>query len=161
MLSLWAVAAAAVSAFSPTATASGTSYAAVLLAMATLGVLITRRAPHNTVGWLFCATPRGWGLRDIAEGSSAFSVTLSTLVAAAAFQPLRSRIQRVVDHRFYRARYDAVGTLDAFSGRLRKQIDLDALCDELVEVVPGTVRPAHASIWLRTVTIPERLSGTP
>jgi hypothetical protein len=111
--------------------------------------------------YLLCISVIGWGLRDIAGRSSALSVTLSTLAAAAAFQPLRSRIQRAVDRRFYRARYDAVRTLEAFSGRLREQIDLDALCHELVDVVAGTVKPAHASIWLRSVTIPERLSGTP
>ena len=62
-------------------------------------------------------------------------MTLSTLLVAAAFQPLRSRIQRTVDHRFYRRKYDAAVTLDAFSGRLREQIDLDELQSEVLGVV--------------------------
>ncbi len=72
------------------------------------------------------APPAG-GVRSVTGQSSALAVTLSTLGVAAAFQPLRTRIQRTVDHRFYRQKYDATRTLDAFTGRLREQIDLDAL----------------------------------
>ena len=74
---------------------------------------------------------------------------MSTLAVAAAFQPLRRIIQRAVDRRFYRSGYDAQAAVDGFSERLREQIDLDALCDELRSVVNGTVQPTHASVWLR------------
>ncbi len=78
----------------------------------------------------------------------------------AAFQPLRARIQRTVDRRFYRAAYDARATVDAFSGELREQIDLDVLADRLLATVRETVRPRSASVWLAPVTIPGRPSGT-
>ncbi len=68
---------------------------------------------------------------------------------AAAFQPLRRRIQRAVDHRFYRARYDAVRALDTFGGRLRQEIDLETLRGEVLDVVNRTVQPHTATLWLR------------
>jgi hypothetical protein len=92
----------------------------------------------------------GRGLQTITGQSGGFAVTLSTLLVAAAFQPLRARIQHGVDHRFYRATYDAVTTLEEFTGRLREQVDLDALNVELLEVVAATVHPRHASLWLRS-----------
>jgi hypothetical protein len=76
-------------------------------------------------------------------------VAATTLGVAAAFQPLRRRIQRVVDRRFNRRRYDADRTVDAFAGRLRQQVDLGALHDDLLGVVQQTVEPARASLWLR------------
>jgi len=87
-------------------------------------------------------------LRPI-TGSSDLAVAGSTLAVVALFGPLRARLQRFVDQRFYRARYDADRTVDAFAARLRDQVDLDALSGELVGVVHDTVRPAHASLWLR------------
>jgi hypothetical protein len=88
-------------------------------------------------------------LRQLTGSSSVLAVTLSTLVVALAFQPLRRRIQRAVDHRFARARYDANQAVEAFSGRLREQIDLDALSAELVAVVRRTVQPSQTTLWLR------------
>jgi len=91
----------------------------------------------------------GWLFQSFAGQSGALAVTLSTLAVAVAFQPLRHHIQRVVDHRFYRTKYDAAQTLEAFSGRLRQEIDLDALHSEVLGVVRDTVQPSQASLWLR------------
>ena len=87
-------------------------------------------------------------LRPFTTGSE-LSVAASTLVSFALFQPLRRRIERAVDQRFYRSRYDAVRTVDAFSERLRDEVELDALRGDLLTVVGDTMQPAHASLWLR------------
>ncbi len=99
-------------------------------------------------------------LRTVSGSSGTVAVTVSTLAVAAAFQPLRRRIQRTVDRRFFRSGYDAQGAVAAFSARAREQLDLDALCGELLQTIAGTVQPAHAGVWLRPVTNPERPPGT-
>jgi hypothetical protein len=102
----------------------------------------------------------GATFRSVTGLSSSFAVTLSTLAVAAAFQPLRRRIQRIVDRRFSRAAYDAQAAVEAFAGELRQQIDLDLLSEHLLATVRETVRPRSASVWLASVTIPERPAGT-
>jgi hypothetical protein len=86
---------------------------------------------------------------DVLPFSSPVAVAASTLAAAALFNPLRKRVQHLVDRRFNRARYDAEAIVAAFTMRLRDAVDLDTVRGELLLAVEGAVQPAHASVWIR------------
>jgi len=90
-------------------------------------------------------------LQDVTQGGT-LVVAVSTLVAASLFQPVRSRVQRAVDRRFDRARYDGDRVVARFGDRLRDHVDLDTLSGDIRSVADETVRPAVSAVWLRTAT---------
>ena len=119
-----------------------------------IDLLINRTLVYGAVSATLVATYLGAVilfqalLRPFTSGSE-LAVAGSTLLVVALFAPLRRRIQNAVDRRFYRSRYDAERTLDAFAISLRDEVDLDTIRGDLVDAVERTVQPAHASVWLR------------
>jgi hypothetical protein len=118
-----------------------------------IDLVINRTLVYGTLtlllGALYVAGVVGLPMLLPLEKASDLVVAASTLAVAALFSPLRGMIQEFVDRRFYRSRYDAQRTIEAFSSRLKDQADLESLARDLQAVVRETVRPTVASLWLR------------
>jgi hypothetical protein len=142
------------------------SYAAVLALPIAIGIAVTRyrlyeidRLISRTIGWalvtsvlvaVFALTVIGLQavLSGVTQGQT-LAVAVSTLIAFALFQPVRRRVQRVVDRRFDRARYDGDQTAAAFAQRLREQVDLAGLEADFAGVVDAALRPTSVGVWIR------------
>ena len=122
-----------------------------------IDVIINRTLVYGTLTALLALIYAGLviGLQSLLHGltgqaaENPLAVVASTLVIAALFNPLRQRIQAFIDRRFYRRKYDAARTLEAFSATLRNEVDLDRLSEQLVAVVQETMQPTFLSLWLR------------
>jgi hypothetical protein len=91
------------------------------------------------------------GFRTLTPDESPFAIVASTLIIAAMFIPVRRRVQSAIDSRFYRRKYDAARTVEAFSAHLRDVVDLNTLCEQLVSVVDETMQPKHVSLWIKLI----------
>jgi hypothetical protein len=127
-----------------------------------IDVLINRALVYGALTALLAATYAGLilgleGLAGLAGGAASQGpvvLVVSTLAVAALFSPLRRRIQRLIDRRFYRAKYDTARTLERFAATLRQDVDLSGLRDDLLGAVEETMHPAHISLWLAVRTPP-------
>ena len=120
-----------------------------------IDLLINRTLVYGTLTALLALVYIGLivALQSLFQGmfhqNNAVAIVVSTLVIAALFQPLRRRIQAIIDRRFYRSKYDAARTVAAFSATLRNEVDLNQLRAHLLAVVEETMQPSHVSLWLR------------
>jgi hypothetical protein len=121
--------------------------------------IISRTLAYTVVTGLLVGVYAGLVLlaTGVLRFTDSVAVAASTLAAAAAFSPLRRRVQRVVDRQFNRARYDADVTLAAFAARLKDEVDLDSIRNDLAAVVQKTLEPVHISVWIRN---PEEASSS-
>ena len=132
-----------------------------------IDILINRTLVYGTLSALLALVYVGlifalqYLLRGIINQNNDVAIVISTLIIAALFQPLRRRIQRIIDRRFYRRKYDAARTLEAFSTTLRQEVNLDQLREELIAVVQETMQPSHVSLWLRPPEPSRKGKGEP
>ncbi len=110
--------------------------------------VVVQELANGSVPFVLSFGGVGWLLARRLPGSSSLAVAASTLAAAALFQPLRRRVQDLVDSRFNQARYDADRTVDDFRRWLRDEVDLVSVRADLLRVVDGTVQPAAVGLWL-------------
>jgi hypothetical protein len=132
-----------------------------------IGAAVLRYRPYDldriisrTLAYGLLTLVLGGGYAGVVLGLGQLLGRQSSLAVAAMFQPARRRIQRAVDRRFNRGRYDAARTIQAFSARLRQQVDLDTLTAELLAVVDQTMQPARVSLWLRPSSSPPQDQST-
>ena len=121
-----------------------------------IDILINRTLVYGTLTALLALLYFGliFALQSLFQGlfhqNNAVAIVVSTLAIVGLFQPLRHRIQRFIDRRFYRSKYDTSKTLEAFNATLRNEVDLSQLSENLLAVVKETMQPASVSLWLRT-----------